>query len=107
MIDIEPDNQDDMYKDAMYNVGVAYQNWGVALKAESDKKVEASKGKVKEDLTYKEKFKSALSHFEKVVEFKKDDPTIYQALGRLYANLNMTKEAKAAFETADKLLKGN
>lgn len=107
MIDLEPDNKDEMYKDAVYNIGVAYQNWGVAMKAESDKKVEASKGKDKADLTYKERFKSALTYFQKVTEFKQDDPTIWQALGRLYANLNMTKEAKAAFETADKLLKGN
>lgn len=106
MIEIEPDNKDDMYQDGVYNVGVAYQNWGVALKAESDKKVEDSKGKEKADLRYKDKFKSAVTYFEKVTEFKKDDPTIYQALGRLYANLNMTKEAKAAFDTADKLLKG-
>lgn len=105
MLAIAPEENDELYKDAMYNLGVAYQNWGVALKAISDKKVEESKGKVKEDLTYKEKFKAALAAFQKVEEHKKDDPNLYQALGKLYATLNMPKEAKAAFETADKLIK--
>lgn len=104
MIAISPEEKDELYKDAMYNLGVAYQNWGVALKAISDKKVEESKGKVKEDLTYREKFRSALSAFQKVEELRKDDPGLYQALGKLYATLNMPKEAKQAFETADRLL---
>ncbi len=104
MVAINPTEKDDLYKDAMYNLGVAYQNWGVALKAASDKRVEESKGKVKEDLTYKEKFKSALAAFQKVEELKKDDPALYQALGKLYATLNMPKEAEAAFKNADRLL---
>jgi len=105
MLAIAPEEKDELYKDALYNLGVAYQNWGVALKAISDKKVEESKGKVKEDMTYKEKFKAALAAFQKVEEHKKDDATLYQALGKLYATLNMPKEAKAAFETADRLIK--
>lgn len=105
MLEINPAERDDLYTDAVYNMGVAYQNWGVAMKKESDRKVEESKGKVKEDLTYKEKFRSALRAFEKVAEAKKEDPNIFQAMGRLYANLNMPKEAKAAFDTADRLIK--
>lgn len=105
MVEIDPTDRDELYTDAVYNMGVAYQNWGVAMKKESDKKVEESKGKVKEDLGYKEKFRSALRAFEKVAEAKKEDPNIFQAMGRLYANLNMPKEAKAAFDTADKLIK--
>ncbi len=104
MLAIDPTAKDELYKDAMYNLGVAYQNWGVALKAISDKKVEESKGKIKEDLTYKEKFKSALAAFQKVEELKKDDPALYQALGKLYATLNMPKEAEAAFKNADRLM---
>jgi tetratricopeptide (TPR) repeat protein len=104
MIAVDPNEKDDLYKDAMYNLGVAYQNWGVALKAISDKKVEESKGKIKEDPTYKEKFRSALTAFQKVEELRKDDPALYQALGKLYATLNMPKEARQAFETADRLL---
>lgn len=103
-IAIASDEKDDLYKDAMYNLGVAYQNWGVALKAISDKKVEESKGKIKEDVTYKEKFRSALVAFQKLEELRKDDPALYQALGKLYATLNMPKEAKEAFQNADRLL---
>jgi len=114
VIEIEPDNKDEMYKDATYNLGVANLNWGVAMKEESDKKAEeerkALKGKkkqsVQEDLTYKEKFQAAVPYLEKTAEFREGDPVIYTQLGKLYANLNKAKEAKAAFEKADKLMKG-
>lgn len=114
VVEPEPAEKDAMYKDATYNLGVAYLNWGVALKEANDKKAEAArkavKGKKKtaeekEDMTYKEKFKAAVPYLEKVAEFRKDDATIFQQLGKLYANLNMSKEAKAAFETADRLVK--
>lgn len=114
VIDLEPFNEDELHKNAVYNLGVTYLNWGVALREEAEKKAEeaqkAAKGKKKstavaEDMSYKEKFKQALPYFEKTAEFKKDDPTIYTQLGRLYANLNMTKEAKAAYDTADRLVK--
>jgi tetratricopeptide (TPR) repeat protein len=110
MLDIEPENKDEMYKDATYNLGVAYLNWGVAMREASDKKAEeerkAKKKNVKEDLTYKERFKAAVPYLEKTAEMRKDDAALYQQLGKLYANLNMTKEAKAAFETFDRIMKG-
>ncbi|MEK7250983.1 MAG: tetratricopeptide repeat protein [Bacteroidota bacterium] len=115
VIDLEPDNKDEMYKDATYNLGVANLNWGVAMKEAADKKAEeerkAQKGKKKniketEDLSYKEKFRAAVPYLEKTAELRKDDATLYQQLGKLYAHLNMAKEAKAAFEAVDKLLKG-
>lgn len=114
VVEPEPLEKDVMYKDATYNLGVAYLNWGVAMKEENDKKAEAArkaaKGKKKapeekEDMTYKEKFKAAVPYLEKVAAFRQDDAGIYQQLGKLYANLNMSKEAKAAFETADRLVK--
>ncbi len=113
VVENEAAEKDAMYKDATYNLGVAYLNWGVAIKESSDKKLEAArkaaKGKKmpdeKQDMTYKEKFKAAVPYLEKVADFRKDDATIYQQLGKLYANLNMSKEAKAAFERADKLVK--
>ncbi len=107
--------QDEMYKDATYNLGVANLNWGVAMKEAADKKAEeerkAQKGKKKnvketEDLSYKEKFRAAVPYLEKTAELRKDDATLYQQLGKLYAHLNMAKQAQAAFETSDKLLKG-
>jgi tetratricopeptide (TPR) repeat protein len=118
VIDLDPQSRDDLYKDATYNLGVAHLNWGVAMKEAADKKAEELKKAQKDkkgkkpqeepaDLSYKEKFKEALPYLEKTAELRKDDASIYQQLGRLYANLNMTKEAKTAFETADKIMKGN
>ncbi|MBI5474493.1 MAG: tetratricopeptide repeat protein [Ignavibacteriae bacterium] len=114
VIDAEPNNQDELYKDAVYNLGVANLNWGVQIKEAADKKAEEEaklkKGKKKndkivEDYSYKEKFKAALPYFEKTAQYRTDDPAIYQQLGKIYANLNMTKEMKEAFDRADKLLK--
>ncbi|MFN0159454.1 MAG: tetratricopeptide repeat protein [Bacteroidota bacterium] len=103
------DTVDLIHTNSLYNLGVAYLNWGVALKKDSDQKadeaVKAKKKGFKEDMTYKEKFKSAVAYFEKSAELKKDDPFIWQQLGRLYANLNMPKEAEAAYKKYDELNK--
>jgi tetratricopeptide (TPR) repeat protein len=117
VIDLEPENVDEMHKDATYNLGVAHLNWGVAMKEEIEKKAEEArkaaknvKGKKQsvkevEDLSYKEKFKAAVPYLEKTAGFRKDDAGIYLQLGKLYANIGMSKEAKAAYDTADKLSK--
>jgi tetratricopeptide (TPR) repeat protein len=102
---------DPAYGDANYNLGVSYLNWGVSMKEEADKKYEAdrkaNKGKdVKEDLSYKEKFKSALPYLEKSAELRTEDAALWQQLAKLYANLNMVDKSKAAFEKFDKLTKG-
>jgi tetratricopeptide (TPR) repeat protein len=102
---------DPAYGDAVYNLGVSYLNWGVSLKLESDKKAEAerlkNKGKdVKEDFTYKDKFKEALPFLEKAQEMRPDDIGLLQQLGKVYANLNMVEKSKAAFEKYDRLTKG-
>ena len=101
---------DPQYGDAIYNAGVAYLNWGVSMKAESDKKADAERAKnkgkeIKEDLTYKEKFKEALPYLEKAQELRPDDLALLQQLGKLYANLNMVDKSKAAFERYDRLTK--
>lgn len=106
-LEIEPNNPD-----ATYNCGVAYLNWGVAMKGESDKKAEAERkaGKgikdIKEDMSYKEKFKEGLPYLEKSTELRKDDALLWQQLARIYANLNMVDKSKVAFEKADAILKG-
>jgi tetratricopeptide (TPR) repeat protein len=102
---------DPSYGDANYNLGVAYLNWGVSMKEEADKKYEANrkanKGKdVKEDMTYKEKFKTALPYLEKSAELRTEDAALWQQLGKIYANLNMVDKSRAAFEKFDKLTKG-
>ncbi len=100
---------DPTYYDAIYNCGVANLNWGVAVKAENDKKLEAekkgSKTKVKEDLSFKEKFSAALPYLEKSTEIRPDDAALWQQLGRLYAILNMPDKSKSAFEKFDRLTK--
>ena len=104
---------EELTKDATYNLGVAFLNWGVALKAEADKKAEealkAKKGgkEVKEDLSYKEKFRDALPYLEKSVEGRRDDVNLWQQLGRMYGNLNMMDKMKKAFAVVDSLTKGN
>lgn len=102
---------DPKYGDAIYNLGVSYLNWGVSMKVESDKKAEAERAKnkgkdVKEDVTYKEKFKEALPFLEKAQEIRPDDLGLLQQLGKVYANLNMVEKSKAAFERYDRLSKG-
>ena len=101
---------DPSYSDAEYNLGVAYLNWGVSMKEEADKKYEAdrkaNKGKdVKEDMSYKDKFKLAVPYLEKAVVMRQDDPLLWQTLAKVYANLSMTDKARAAFEKFDKLTK--
>jgi tetratricopeptide (TPR) repeat protein len=98
------------YGDAIYNTGVAYLNWGVNLKVEADKKAEAerlkNKGKdVKEDMTYKERFKSSLPFLEKAVEQRSDDAALWQSLGKVYLNLNMKEKSESAFKKFDLLTK--
>ena len=79
------------------------------MKAENDRKLEnekkGSKTKVKEDLSFKEKFAAALPYLEKSTEIRPDDALLWQQLARLYAILNMPDKSKTAFEKFDKLTK--
>ena len=103
-LEIDPD-----YEDATYNLGVAYLNWGVKLKVESDRKAEeaAAAGKqVTEDRSYQEKFRSSLPYLEKSAEARKEDAGLWQQLGKVYANLNMVEKSQAAFERFDEITKG-
>ncbi len=113
VLDGDSGGADELTEDATYNLGVAFLNWGVAIKAEAEKKAEeASKAKkggkeAKEDLTYKEKFKDALPYLERSVEKRSDDVNLWQQLGRMYGNLNMMDKMKKAFAMVDSLTKGN
>jgi cytochrome c-type biogenesis protein CcmH/NrfG len=106
-----PDSIDGLYMDATYNLGVSYLNWGVALKKESDMKAEADREKKGRnaivDLSYKEKFRAALPYLEKSTELREEDATLWQQLGRLYANLNMVEKSKQAFAKADQIMSNN
>jgi tetratricopeptide (TPR) repeat protein len=99
---------DPNYSDASYNLGVAYLNWGVSIKAAGDKAAESQKKgskPLKEDTSYKEKFKQALPYLEQGVQIRPDDAALLTQLARLYAILNMPDKSRAAFEKADKLMK--
>lgn len=97
---------DPKYGDAIYNLGVAYLNWGVAMKVEADKAAEKAGKNAKEDKSYQEKFKVAIPYLERATEFRIDDAGLWQQLGRVYANLNMVEKSKAAFEKYDAIMKG-
>lgn len=101
---------DPAYTDATYNLGVSYLNWGVSMKAESDKKAEeaAAKGNksYKEDLSYKEKYREAIPYLEKAAELRADDAVLWQQLGKIYMNLNMKDKAEKAFAKYDQITKG-
>ena len=99
-LDLQPGDPD-----ATYNLGVAYLNWGVAMKEASDKKAATMKSNEKPDLSYKEKFKAALPYLKEAAESRLDDATLWMQLGRVYANLNMLNESKDAFDKADKIAK--
>jgi tetratricopeptide (TPR) repeat protein len=106
-VEIDPN-----YTDAVYNLGVSHLNWGVSMKAESDKKLEEERAKnknkskeIKEDLSYREQFKLALPFLEKAAMTRDDDAALWQQLGKLYLNLNMKDKAQEAFAKYDKLTK--
>jgi tetratricopeptide (TPR) repeat protein len=108
--ELGPDSTDQIQQDATYNLGVGYLNWGVAMKAEADKKAEAeSKGKkgsdVKANVAYKEKFKAALPYLEESALVRKDDANLWQRMGQVYAVLNMVEKSKNAFDQYDRLTK--
>lgn len=98
-LEIEPDNID-----ATYNCGVAFLNWGVALRQKAEEK---AKDKDKIDDSYKEKYRLAIPYLKKSTAERGEDANLWMQLGRVYATLNMKKEASDAFEHADKITKGN
>ena len=101
---------DPAYEDASYNLGVTYLNWGVAMREAAEKKYDearkANKGKeVKEDLSYKEKYKAALPYLETALTSRQQDPMLWRTLGQVYTSLNMTEKAKNALAKFDQLTK--
>ncbi len=98
-VDLDP-----TYTDAIYNLGAANLNWGIALRDEAVKKAESTKG-AKLDQSFKEKFKTALPYLEKSAQLRSNDAVLWQQLGKLYTILNQPDKAKSAFERADNLAK--
>lgn len=92
-IEIDPD-----YSNAYYNLGVTYLKWGTFLREKSVEKNE-------DDKSYLDKFKMALDPLKKYLEKNQEDFKIWDFLGKVYANLGMTKESKEAFDKADQYRK--
>ncbi len=103
------DTVDVVYTSANLNLGIAYTNWGVALRDAAVKKAEADEKagkKVAPDISYQEKYKLALPYFEKAVELNPNDAKVWDQLAKLYTTLNMKDKAKLAYDKIDSLLKG-
>ncbi len=82
------------YTSAYYNLGVSYLKWGADLQ---EKAIEADS----DDLTYKEKFAAAAAPLERYLQDNPEDASIWNYLGKVYANLGETDKSKEAFEKAD------
>ncbi|MEK6566251.1 MAG: tetratricopeptide repeat protein, partial [Bacteroidota bacterium] len=91
---------DPNFVDAIFDLGATYYNWGVDI-------IKAANDKGEDTEEFKDKFKKALPYMEKVSEMKKDDPSVWETLGTMYARLGQSDKAKSAFEKADKIRKGN
>jgi len=88
-LEIDPD-----YENAIYNLAVTNVKWGAEMreKAEEDEN---------ESEDYKARFEEALPLLEKYLTIKEEEATIWDLLGKVYANLGMAEKSKAAFEKAD------
>lgn len=91
------------YENALYNLGVAYVNWGVEMREAAEAEAQKRGRGVKTSEKYKEKFRAALPHFQRVLDIRPEDAELWEQLGKVYANLNMQAEAKAAFDKADQI----
>jgi tetratricopeptide (TPR) repeat protein len=103
------DTMDVITNSATANLGIAYLNWGVALREEANKKVEAAGKagkKITEDNSYLEKYKAAIPYLEKAVEIDPKDAQSWDRLAKLYTAFNMTDKAKMAYDKVDRLMKG-
>ncbi len=90
---------DPNYLNAKYNLGVTYIKWGAAIR---DKAVANGN---EEDTAYLDKFKKALPYLEEYLKEKPDDVTIWELLGKVYANLGQTEKSKEAYKKADAMRK--
>ncbi len=88
---------DPNYLNAKYNLGVAYIKWGASIRDEA-----VANGN-EDDTSYLEKFKAALPYLEEYLAAKPDDVTIWELLGKVYANLGMTEKSKEAYQKADQM----
>jgi tetratricopeptide (TPR) repeat protein len=99
---------DPSYSDAEYNLGVAYLNWGVALKGEAEKAAEAEakttkRKDIKIDESFKEKLRDGLPYLENSLKRREDDVNLWQRLAQVYTTLGMKDKATQALENFKRL----
>lgn len=92
-IELDPD-----YTNAVYNLAVTYIRWGAKMREEMEEKGEVSDA-------YKEKFNAAIPYLEKFLSVNPQEPTIWELLGKVYANLGMKEKSEEAFNKADQYRK--
>lgn len=93
-LEIDPE-----YYNASYNLAVTYVKWGAYINKAADEKGDLN------NKEYKEKYQKALPYLEKIVQNKKDDPQMWELLGKVYSVLGMQDDATNAFNKADELRK--
>lgn len=87
-IELKPD-----YFDALYNLGVLYNNHGVALSKIADQITDNAKYKAANDLATEE-FKKALPVLEKALEVSPKDKNTMYALKQIYARTQQPEKVK-------------
>lgn len=88
-VSIDPD-----YINAVYNLAVTYIRWGTKMREEMEEKGESN------DL-FKEKFQLAIPYLEQYLSVNPNESSIWDLLGRVYANLGMEEKSIEAFKKAD------
>ncbi len=87
---------DPKYENAIYNLAVTYVKWGAAMNEEAMAKGEDSEA-------YKEKYKEAYPYLEQYLKLKPNEASVWELLGKVYANLGMKEKSMDAFNKADSL----
>lgn len=91
-IELKPD-----YFDALYNLGVLYNNRGVAINKQADKITDASKF-ASENAKATAEFTKAMPILEKALEVNPKDRGTMFALKQIYARMQQTEKLKAITE---------
>ena len=101
-VEVDPE-----YVNAIYNMVASYAKWGATIvKDIDDKKLDPSSAEYKEKASQaKEKFNLAIPYMEKVVKLKDNDASMWELLGKIYANVGQNDKANEAYKKADQLRK--